>query len=100
MLDERGVEGADELDHLRLVVHEVRPAGQVDGRLHQALVERHERVAEAAQPALVAERLAQRLAEREAGVLDRVVGVDLEVARVTTVRSKPPCLPSWATMWS
>ena len=65
---------------LRLGVHEVRAAGQVDGRLDQRLVQRHGGVAEAADAGLVAERLAQRLAERERGVLDRVVRVDLEVA--------------------
>ena len=71
---------ADQLDDLRLGVHEVRPAGQVDRRLHQRLVQRHRGVAEAADAGLVAERLAQRLAERERGVLDGVVRVDLEVA--------------------
>ena len=101
VLGQRGVVAADELDDLGLVVHEVGPAGQVDGHLHERLVERHERVAEPADAGLVAERLAQRLAERERGVLDRVVGVDLAGRpSVRTVRSKPPCLPIWASMWS
>ena len=56
------------------------PAGQVDRGLDQRLVQRHQRVAEPADAGLVAERLAQRLAERERGVLDGVVRVDLEVA--------------------
>ena len=44
------------------------------------LVERAGGLAEAADAGLVAERLAQRLAEGEADVLDGVVLVDLEVA--------------------
>ena len=78
---QRRVVGADQLDDLGLGVHDVRPAGQVDRGLHQRLVQRHQRVAEAADAGLVAERLAQRLADRDRGVLDGVVGVDLEVAR-------------------
>ena len=62
------------------VVDEERPPREVDDRLHQRLVERHRRLAEAADAGLVAERLAQRLAEHEPDVLDRVVVVDLEIA--------------------
>ena len=61
-------------------VHAVGPAGDVDDGLHQRLVERHGGVAEAADADLVAERLAQRLAEHDRGVLDGVVGVDVGVA--------------------
>ena len=61
-------------------VHAVGAPGHVDDGLHQRLVERHGGVAEAADAALVAERLAQRLAEHDRGVLDRVVGVDVGVA--------------------
>ena len=62
---QRGVVGADELDDLGLDVDDVRPAGKVDRRLAQRLVQRHERVAEATDPGLVPQRLAQRLAERK-----------------------------------
>ena len=62
------------------VVDEERPAREVDRDLHERFVERHERVREAAHAGLVAERLAQRVAEHDADVLDRVVQVDLEVA--------------------
>src|SRR3954468_4868301 len=78
---QRGVIRADELDQVRLLVHEIRTTGQVDSGLHQRLVQRNRRVAEAADAGLVAERLAQRLANRECCVLDRVMRVDLEVAR-------------------
>ena len=78
---QRGVVGADQRRHaVRLGVHQVRPAGQVDGGPGQRLVQRHDRVAEPADARLVAERLAQRLAQRQRGVLDRVVRVDLDVA--------------------
>ena len=59
-------------------VHAVGAAGHVDDGLHQRLVERHGGVAEPADAELVAERLAQRLAEHDRGVLDGVVGVDVE----------------------
>ena len=61
-------------------VHAVRPPGHVDGGVRERLVHRDERVAEAADALLVAQRLAQRLAEHDRGVLDGVVGLDLDVA--------------------
>ena len=44
------------------------------------LVHRHDRVAVAGDPAAVAERLVERLAEHDPGVLDRVVRAGLQVA--------------------
>ena len=61
-------------------VHAVRPAGHVDGGVGERLVHRDEGVAEPADALLVAERLAQRLAQHDRGVLDRVVSLDLDVA--------------------
>ena len=61
-------------------VHEVRPARHVDGRVGERLVHRDARVAEPADALLVAQRLAQRLAEHDRGVLDGVVALDLDVA--------------------
>ena len=61
-------------------VHAVRPAGHVDGGVGQRLVHRDPRVAEPADALLVAERLAQRLAQHDRGVLDGVVALDLDVA--------------------
>src|ERR1700733_5077320 len=81
VLGKRGVVAADHRRHPgRLVVHHVGAAGQVDGGPDEGLVERDERVAEPGDAGLVAQRLAQRLAERDRGVLDRVVRVDLGVA--------------------
>ena len=54
--------------------------GEVDHRARQRLVERRERRAEAGDAAPRAQRLIERLAERQRAVLDRVVVVDLEVA--------------------
>ena len=83
------------------VPHDERPAGQVEGDLDQRLVERVQPAGEAADAGLVAERLAERLAERDGDVLDRVVGVDVQVADgARRVRSKPPWRPSWSSMWS
>ncbi len=52
---------------------------QVDQHLRFGLVHR-QREAEAADAALVAERLAKRGAERDGDILDAVVGVDLGIA--------------------
>ena len=62
-------------------VHEVRAAGDVDDGLRERLVERHGGVAEPRDAALVAERLPQRLADRDRDVLDRVVRVDVRCRR-------------------
>ena len=57
-----------------------RPTAEVDGGAGERVVHRHDRVAVAGDPAPVAERAVERLAERERGVLGRVVGARLEVA--------------------
>ena len=59
---------------------EARAAGEIDHHARQRLVERHVGVAVAAHALLVADRLGDRLAERDADVLDRVVAVDVQVA--------------------
>ena len=56
------------------------PAGEIDHHARQRLVERHVGMAVAAHAGLVADRLGDRLAERDADVLDRVVRVDVQVA--------------------
>ena len=56
------------------------PAGEIDHHARQRLVERHVGVAVAADALLVADRLGDRLAERDADVFDRVVAVDVQVA--------------------
>ena len=61
--------------------HEVGTAGEVDDHARQRFVERHVSVAEAADAALVAEGLGEGFAEDEGGVFDRVVVVDMRVAR-------------------
>ena len=62
-------------------VHEVRPAGDVDDRLRERLVERHERVAVARDAAPCRRAPADGLPEHDADVFDRVVHVDLECRR-------------------
>jgi hypothetical protein len=79
-------------DALRLGVHDVRPPGQVDGRLHQHLVERHQRVTEPRDPRFVAEGASQRLTERQRHVLDRVVRVDLDVTLTPDHQVEHPVL--------
>ncbi len=62
-------------------VHEVGATADVDDGLRERLVERDEGVAVARDARLVAERLADRLAEHDRDVLDGVVRVDVGVAR-------------------
>ena len=81
-------------------MHAVRPTGQVDGGLDKRLVQRDQGVAEAPDADLVAERLAQRLAQRDRDVLDGVVRVDVDVALGLTVRSNSACRPNAVSMWS
>ena len=59
---------------------QVRPPGEIDRGLQERLVHRHEGVAVAHDAPLVAERLAQRLAQHDPDVLDRVVDVHVHVA--------------------
>ena len=61
-------------------VHAVGPPGHVDRGVGQRLVHRDEGVPEAADALLVAQRLPERLAQRDGGVLDGVVALDLDVA--------------------
>src|SRR5581483_8170021 len=57
-----------------------RPAGNVERDARQRLVHRQQAMGVAGDAALVAERLGEGLAERDADVLDRVVLVDMQVA--------------------
>ena len=57
-----------------------RATAEVDGHASQRVVHRHDRVPVACDAAAVAERAVERLAERERGVLGRVVLAGLEVA--------------------
>ena len=89
-LEQLGVHLAD----LRLLEGDVpgdeRAAGEVDRGLGQRLVHRHQRLAEAADAALVAERLRQRLAEHDADILGGVVEVDMQVALGLHVEVEQP----------
>ena len=67
------------LGQLDVPGHE-RAARDVEGDLDERLVERVQPAGEAADAGLVAERLAERLAEGDGDVLDGVVGVDVQVA--------------------
>ena len=64
--------------------HEERPPAEIDRHLGVRFVHRQQE-AVALDAAFVAERLAQRLAERQRDVLDRVVLVDVQIARALHV---------------
>ena len=59
----------------------MRPPAEIDCGDRQRFVHRHHEVAGAVDAAAVAERLRHGLAERDADVLDRVMLIDVEVAR-------------------
>jgi hypothetical protein len=80
VLEELGRHLAHALGAEPRAVAQVPAAGEVDHRARERLVERHVGVAEAGDALLVAERLAERVAEDDAHVLHRVMGVDLQVA--------------------
>ena len=59
----------------------MRPAAEVERDHGERLVHRHDEVPGAVDAAAVAERLRDRFAQRDAKILDRVVLIDVEVAR-------------------
>src|SRR5499426_999415 len=80
LVHEVDVELADPRAHKRHVELEPGAAGEVDHHARERLVERNVGVAEAAHPLLVAERLRDRLTDRDPDVLHGVVRVDVQVA--------------------
>ena len=75
-----GVEGADLGRRELHLPDKERPARDVDGGTGQRLVHGEIEAGIAGDAAAVAERLRDRLAENDAGVLNRVVVVDVQVA--------------------
>ena len=80
LADHLGVHLPDLRDREGDVGGEVGPAREVHRAEDQGLVHREGKAAVAADPGLVADRLADRGAEHDPDILDRVVGVDGEVA--------------------
>ena len=74
------IEFADARTHEIDLEIEAGAAGKVDHHARQRFVERNVSVAVAAYALLVAERPRQRLSERDADVLDRVMRVDVQIA--------------------
>ena len=74
-----GIAERQALRHRHVPLDE-RPTRQVERDVDERLVERVAPAGEPADPGLVAERLGERLADGDRHVLDRVVGVDLQVA--------------------
>jgi hypothetical protein len=62
------------------VPHAERATREVDRDLHERLVEGEEPGGEAGDAGLVPQRLPEGLAEHDAGVLDRVMAIDVEIA--------------------
>src|ERR1700733_4567015 len=67
--------------------HEVGAAGQVDRDLRLALIHRQQKTV-AADPGLVAERLAQRLADGQRAILDRVMLIDVQIPAAAQLQLK------------
>ena len=62
------------------IVNEVRTAGKVDGALHKGLIHRQQEEAVAGDARLVAERLADCLADHDTHVLHGVMRIHIEIA--------------------
>jgi hypothetical protein len=111
ILDQRRVEVPDPVARQLDPVHQVGPIREVEVDGDARVGHRNPGRAEAAQTRAVADRLAQRLAQDNADVLDRVVLVDLEVAlgahaqveqsvareRVQQVVEEGDACPTWAS---
>ena len=80
LAEQLGVEIADLVAAEGDLPDEIGPAGDVDRAAGQRLVHRQVDVAIAGDAGAVAQRLAKRLAERDADILGGVVLVDVEVA--------------------
>src|SRR3546814_20626478 len=80
MLEHLGIHLAESFLRERAFPHEIRPPRNVERDARQRLVHRAQRVAVAADAALVAQRLRDRLAHRDAGILDGIMLVDMAIA--------------------
>ena len=85
LLGEVGLEARDLAGGQLALEGAERTAGDVDRAARPRLVHRHRRLPEALDARAVAERLVERLAEHDPGVLHRVVRAGLEVALRTDV---------------
>jgi hypothetical protein len=80
LLGQRSVDRAEQFArHLSLPAAE-RPAAQIDRGCHQCLVQRQRDPAMTAHTRVVGKRLRQRLPQTDAHVLDRVMGIDVQIA--------------------
>ena len=76
-----GIEGSYLVTLKRRPEHQERPAGDIDGDPRQGLIHRQMHRPIASNALHLAERLPNRLAERDPDVLGRVVRIDLKIAR-------------------
>ena len=63
MAGQGGVVGPDQFDQIGFLVHKVGAPRQIDSRLHEALVQGHQRISVPAQTRTVTKSLVERLAE-------------------------------------
>ena len=81
LLEQLGVDLAQALPREAHVPGQKGPAGEVHRGVRERLVHRHRGLAEAADAALVPDRLGEGAAQHDADVLGGVVAVDVQVAR-------------------
>src|SRR5688572_21358128 len=62
------------------LVREIRTPGYIHDATHQRLVQRYYRIRIASYAGTVAQRLFQRLAQHDAGVLHSVVSIDMKIS--------------------
>ena len=90
-LDElKGEISSDRLDVLRGIKRQIRAPAEIHDDPDQRLVHRDVGKPVAPDPGLVRKRFHQRLPERDAGVLDRVVEIHLDVAAGIEIEIKNP----------
>jgi hypothetical protein len=80
ILEQFRLQAADVLRRKFPFADQVRTSAEIDGRRRERFVHGHQKISGAQNAALRAERLAHRLAENDAGVLDGVVLIDFEIA--------------------
>ena len=98
-MNELGLQVADAGDPDLQIDDGVRPPAEIDGGDRERFVHRHDEIPGAVDAASVAERLRDRLAERDAEILDRVMLVDVEIARRRRPADRtPPCRANSSSM--
>ena len=78
--DEFEIKLSDRHQVFRCLIVQVRSATQIDCRLDEGFIHRHDGPAITSDPDFVSERLRETFAEHDSGILDAVVKVNLQIS--------------------